>query len=134
MVPVEVGDADSAEAPGRHAGQQELALGAFARVEKDPIAVPAQQVAVLVAVPGGRLTRSPEDDQFSHGCSLAARGSGRARGPSLNPGGRSTDNVLKVTTPLLGARLAGQRPRGRETEARCDICYGQACSAGYQHR
>jgi len=41
VVSVEMGDADAAEGPGRHAGQQELALGALARIEQDPFVIPA---------------------------------------------------------------------------------------------
>ena len=49
VVAVEVGEADPGDVVARDAGEQHLALGALARVEEDALAVPAQQVAVVVA-------------------------------------------------------------------------------------
>jgi len=62
MVAVEVRDADAFEAPRRHAGEQQLALGTLARIKEDAVSVPTQQVAIVVAVTGGGLARSSKDD------------------------------------------------------------------------
>ena len=51
VIAVEMGDADPPESPRRHPGQQQLALGALAGVEEHAVAVPAQEVAVVVAMP-----------------------------------------------------------------------------------
>ena len=52
---------------GRDPGVDHLPLGALARVEEQALAVPAQQVAVVVAGPGGHLAGGAEDDEFAHG-------------------------------------------------------------------
>jgi hypothetical protein len=64
VVAVEVGDADPVDLAGPHARQQHLPLGALARVEQQALAVPPQQVTVVVAGPRGRLARGPEDHQL----------------------------------------------------------------------
>lgn len=67
VVAVEVRDADPVQVVGGDPGAQHLALGALAGVEQDALAVPAQQVAVVVAVPGRDLARGAEDDEFAYG-------------------------------------------------------------------
>ncbi len=67
VVAVEVRDADPPEGGGRHARQQHLALRPLAGVEQDPVAVPPQEVSVVVAVPGGRLTGRTEDHELADG-------------------------------------------------------------------
>ena len=64
MVTVEMGDADPVDVVRGDAGPQHLPLGALARVEQDALAVPAQQIAVVVAVPGGHLARGAQHHQF----------------------------------------------------------------------
>ena len=65
VVAVEVRDADPGDVGGRDPGLQHLALGAFAGVEQDPLAVPAQEVAVLVAIARGHLAGGAQHDEFS---------------------------------------------------------------------
>ncbi|CAM5668278.1 hypothetical protein SVIOM74S_08144 [Streptomyces violarus] len=67
VVAVEVGDADPVQVVGGDPGAQHLALCALAGVEQDALAVPAEQVAVVVAVPGRDLAGGPEDDEFAYG-------------------------------------------------------------------
>ena len=67
VVAVEVREADPADLAGGDTGEQHLPLGALAGVEQDPLGVPAQEVAVMVAGPGGRLARRPQHHQFTCG-------------------------------------------------------------------
>src|SRR5205807_334289 len=67
MVAVEVGDADAGDGRRRHAGQEQLALGALAGVEQHSFGVPAQEVAVVVAVAGGGLAGRPQHDELPGG-------------------------------------------------------------------
>ena len=64
VVAVEVGEQDPGDGRGRDAGEQHLALGPLPRVEQQPLGVPPEEVAVVVAVPGGGLARRPEHHQF----------------------------------------------------------------------
>ena len=61
VVSVKVGDADAGDLAGRHPGEQHLPLGSLTRVEQQPFAVPAQEVAVVIAAAGGRLARRAEN-------------------------------------------------------------------------
>ncbi len=83
VVPVEMGDADGPDPGGRHARPDHLALSAFAWVEEDVGAVPAQQVAVVVAVPGGRLAGRAEGHELpvGHGLRCSPRSPAVRRGP-----------------------------------------------------
>jgi hypothetical protein len=65
VVAVEVGDADPGDRGGRHAGVDHLSLRALTGIEEEPLVVPAQQVAVVVAVAGRYLARGTEGDQFA---------------------------------------------------------------------
>ena len=65
VVAVEVGEADAVHVRAREARHQQLPLGALARIEQDVVPVPPQQVPVVVAVPGRRLTRRTQDHQLS---------------------------------------------------------------------
>lgn len=67
VVAVEVGDADPVDVVRGDPGPQHLALGALAGVEEDALAVPAQQIAVVVAVPGGDLAGGAEHHQLAYG-------------------------------------------------------------------
>ncbi len=67
VVAVEVRDADPVDVVRGDAGPQHLALGPLARVEEDALAVPAQQIAVVVAVAGRHLTGGAEDHELSYG-------------------------------------------------------------------
>jgi hypothetical protein len=65
VVPMEMGDADPGDLARCDPGEDHLPLGALTRVEQQPLAVPAQQVAVVVAAAGGRLARRAENHQFT---------------------------------------------------------------------
>jgi hypothetical protein len=65
---------------GGDARVQHLPLGALSGVEEDALAVPAQQIAVVVAVPGRDLTGGAEDDEFAQG-----HRAGRYPGGHSNP-------------------------------------------------
>lgn len=67
MVAVEVCDADPVDVVGCDPSPQHLPLGALAGVEEDALAVPAQQIAVVVSVPGGNLAGGAEHHQFTYG-------------------------------------------------------------------
>ena len=45
--------------------QRQLSLGALARIEQDDLIVPAQHVAVVVAIPRRHLARRTQDHQLS---------------------------------------------------------------------
>jgi hypothetical protein len=50
----------------RNACVDHLALRSLAGVKEERLAVPAKQVAVVVAGPGGNLRGGAEDDEFTH--------------------------------------------------------------------
>jgi len=64
VIPVEMRDADAGDPARRDPGKQHLPLCPLARVEQQPLAIPQQHVAVVVAATGGRLARRPKDHQF----------------------------------------------------------------------
>ena len=70
---------------GADAGERQLALRALAGIEQDALGVPAQQVAVVVAVAGRDLARRAEHHQLPR--AHAAGSSGR-RGLRLGDGWR----------------------------------------------
>ena len=78
VVAVEVGQADPGDRAARHAGQQQLPLGALAGVEQEALGVPAQQVAVVVAGAGGRLAGRAQHHQLTIGHVGGAVAAGRA--------------------------------------------------------
>jgi len=65
VIPVEMGDADPGDLAHRDPGEDHLPLGALTRVEQQPLAVPAQQVAVVVTAAGRRLARRAKNHQFT---------------------------------------------------------------------
>jgi hypothetical protein len=65
VVAVEVGDTDARDVGGADARQLHLPLRALAGVEEEPLAVPAQQVPVVVALAGRSLARRPQYDQLT---------------------------------------------------------------------
>lgn len=67
VVAVEVGDADPVQVVRGDPGPQHLPLGALTGVEEQALPVPAQQIAVVVAVPGRDLAGGAEDHQFTYG-------------------------------------------------------------------
>jgi hypothetical protein len=67
MVAVEVRNEDARDLRDRDASVDHLPLRALARVEQQPFVVPAQQVTVVIAVPGGHLAARAEDDQLTCG-------------------------------------------------------------------
>ncbi|MBB5748756.1 hypothetical protein GGQ69_001045 [Micrococcus sp. TA1] len=71
VVTVDVGQADPPDPAGCHAREGHLPLGSLAGIEQEPLAVPQQQVAVLVALTGGDLRGGAEDHEFSHAPRLA---------------------------------------------------------------
>ena len=87
VVTVEVRDADMRDFAGLDPGQQHLTLGSLAGVEQQPGAVPPQQIAIVVAVPGGRLACGAQHHQLTvrHGglpYEAHGRGSAGAGGTS----------------------------------------------------
>ncbi len=66
VVAVKVREAQPRHAAGRDTGQQHLALCTLAGVEQQPVAVPPQQIAVVVAIPGRHLARGPQYHQLPH--------------------------------------------------------------------
>jgi hypothetical protein len=65
VIAVEVREADPVDLRGGDAGEQHLPLGALARVEENALGVPLQEVAIVVAGPGGRLARRPQHHQLT---------------------------------------------------------------------
>ena len=88
VIPVEMGDADPGDLAHRDPGEDHLPLGALTRVEQQPLAVPAQQVAIVVAAAGGCLARRAQHHQLTirHGIRPYA-GHGRGSGFRLGNGG-----------------------------------------------
>ena len=64
VVAVEVGDADAGDVARSGARPEELPLAAVAGVEEEALAVPPQQIAVVVALARGNLAGRSQDDQF----------------------------------------------------------------------
>ncbi len=81
VVAVEVRDEQAGDVGGGDAGVGHLPLGALAGVDEQALAVPAQQVAVVVALAGRHLARRPEHDELTHrrdrGGARSAAGGGR---------------------------------------------------------
>src|SRR3954451_22215327 len=73
MVAVDMGEADTRDLRGRHTRLDHLPLRAFARVEEQAFAVPAQQVPVVVPGPGRDLGGGAEDNECTDGAELASR-------------------------------------------------------------
>src|SRR5215475_3367212 len=67
MVSVEVSDADPADMAGRHAGELHLALRSLPRIEQQALAVPPEEVAVVVAAASRNLARGAENHEFPVG-------------------------------------------------------------------
>ena len=65
VIAVEVGDADPGHGRGRHPGDRELSLRALPGIEQQALAVPSQQVAVVVAMPRRGLAGRPQHDEFA---------------------------------------------------------------------
>ncbi len=57
MVAVKVSQADLGDHRRRETGMAELPLSPLTWVKQDPMLVPAQEVAIVVAFPRGRLAR-----------------------------------------------------------------------------
>src|SRR5689334_13286781 len=129
MIAVEVGDADPGDLVRGDAGEQHLPLRALARVEQQPLVVPAQEVPVVIARAGGCLTCGTEDDQLTvgHGPTLAAprpvtarrRGEPRSRPAAGSAGPRAPRPTLRSspTEPPPG-RSARPVRSARGTAAR----------------
>jgi hypothetical protein len=85
VVAVQVGQTDPGDAAGRDPGEAELALGALAGVEEDALAIPAQEVAVVVPGASGYLAGCAQDDQVAsaHPCQ-----SGRGKWDAVAPTSR----------------------------------------------
>ena len=64
VVTMEMTQAQSSHTIYRDTGQRQLALTALPRIEQQPLAVPAQQVSVVVAMTSGHLTGGTEHDQL----------------------------------------------------------------------
>nr|BFE45897.1 hypothetical protein GCM10017547_37900 [Pseudarthrobacter oxydans] len=67
MVTVHVREADAGDHVCGHPGVDHLALRSLARIKKQALAVPAQEVAVMVPGPGGDLGSGAEDNELAHG-------------------------------------------------------------------
>ena len=67
VVAVEVGDAEPGDRGRRHPGVQHLPLRALPRIEEEALGIPAQEVAVLVALSRRHLTAGAQHNQFTHG-------------------------------------------------------------------
>jgi hypothetical protein len=64
VIPVEMGDTDAGD-PGRgDPGEQHPPLCPLTRVKQQSLAIPKQQVAVVVAAAGRRLARRAKNHQF----------------------------------------------------------------------
>ena len=64
VITMEMAQAQPSHATCRDAGQRQLPLGPLPRIEQQPLAVPAQQVSVVVAMTGGHLTGGTEHEQL----------------------------------------------------------------------
>src|SRR5579863_10057732 len=67
MIPVKVRDTDAGDLARGDPGEQHLPLGSLPRIEQHPLAVPAQQVPVVVTAAGGRLTGRAKNHQLTTG-------------------------------------------------------------------
>ena len=67
VIPVEMRDADTGDLAGGDPGEQHLPLGALTRVKQQPLAIPPQQVPIVVTAAGGRLARRPQNHQLPVG-------------------------------------------------------------------
>ena len=72
VVAVQVRQADAGDAGRADSRVGHLPLGALARIEEQPLAVPPEEVTVVVAGPGGNLGGGAEDHEFTHGVESAS--------------------------------------------------------------
>jgi hypothetical protein len=107
VVSVEMRQADAGDLARLHAREEHLSLRAFSRIEEQPLAVPPQQIAVLVAALRRRLTGSSEDDQLTVGHGSNLRVPLRLMAEAIS---RRTRSGLAGMTALPAGRLcAGSR-------------------------
>ncbi|KHL04314.1 hypothetical protein LK10_05050 [Sinomonas humi] len=66
VVAVDMCEADACDIGARDAGVDHLALRPLAGIEQEALAVPPQEVTVVVAGPGRYLGGSAEDHEFAH--------------------------------------------------------------------
>jgi hypothetical protein len=110
VIAVKVRDADAGDLARGHAGEQHLALGSLPRVKQQAFSVPAQEVAVVVAVPGGRLARRAENNQLTigHEPDPMARVTGVSSPPAI---GQEGERGTLLVPAILHRRLRhGDRP------------------------
>lgn len=86
VVTMDVGEADAGDLGGRNPSEHHLALRALAGVEEQALAVPQQQIAVMVAGPGGDLGGGAEDHEFTHGTECATAPPTSENGSVTDPG------------------------------------------------
>ena len=65
VVAMKVSQAQPGDGTGRNTCQEKLALGSLARVEQQALAIPAQQVSVVIAVACRHLAGGTEHDQLA---------------------------------------------------------------------
>src|SRR4029453_5687349 len=63
---MDVGDADPGNLRGRHACVDHLTLGALSRIEENALAIPAEQVSVVIARSRRDLGGGSEENEFTH--------------------------------------------------------------------
>src|SRR4029079_476569 len=82
-----MGDADAGDLTRGDPGEQHLPLRSLTRVEQQALVVPAQEIAVVIAAAGGRLTRRAEDHQLTigHGNPPYAASAASSRRPKPVP-------------------------------------------------
>ena len=115
VVAVGVGEAHPGHGARRDVGERHLPLGALARVEQEALAVPAQQVAVVVAGPGRHLRRGAQDHELAHHATSLPR----AAPPSV-PQPPTVDRVN---------RAAAARGRGMKAppSPASSLCWRSSC-------
>ncbi len=65
VVAMEVGNADLGDVGGRHPRVDQLTLGPLTGIEEETLAVPAQEIAVVVAVAGGHLAGGAQNNELT---------------------------------------------------------------------
>jgi methylated-DNA-[protein]-cysteine S-methyltransferase len=117
---MKVSDAQPGEVVRAHPRVQHLPLGALARIEQEALAVPPQQISVVVADSGGDRAGGSEDDEFAgrHGVKLPRmhKNGGMGMGLTVAFGTVSTklgDVLAAVTEDGVAATAFQDGPRAR---------------------
>src|SRR5690606_2771984 len=99
---------------GAHVGVDHLSLRPLAGVEQEALLVPAQEIAVVIAVPGRDLRRGAQHDEFADRHALASTVEFEVRRRCIGPPARFADRAV-APGPATAACARGNAQRALQT-------------------